>query len=121
MKIMGSAFSSAFRMMMVLAVMMIFGAVAMSAWACDTKSGQQIFEKNCMVCHGKTGKPTIVGPPDFSKGERMDKPIEVLILSIKNGIPKTIMPAWGNKLKEDEILSALYYIRSLKPPDEVKK
>lgn len=108
--------ASTFRIMMMLTVMLIFEAVAISVLACDTKAGQQIFEKNCMACHGKTGKPNIVGMPDFSKGERMDKPIEALILSIKNGVSKTMMPAWDKKLKEDEILSVLYYIRSLKPP-----
>lgn len=74
-----------------------------------------IFKKNCTMCHGADGKGfAVLKTPNFidPKWQKAikDKEIEA---TIKNGKKGTAMPAFGDKLKEDEIRAVMGYIRSL--------
>jgi len=64
------------------------------------------------MCHGEDGKGKLKGAPDFTdqSWQRRQKDPE-LIEAIKMGkSPK--MPAFGAKLKDDEIRAVVAYVRS---------
>ncbi|MCW8988112.1 MAG: cytochrome c [Gammaproteobacteria bacterium] len=95
--------------------------------------GQQLFLKNCAVCHGKhaeggknwrkLGKDRKFPPPPLNgTGHAWHHSTEVLVDIIKNG---TIndggnMPAWKNKLSDLEIEAILAFLKS-HWPDEIYK
>lgn len=76
----------------------------------DMTLGKQVFTQNCAGCHGaeargKTG-PSLVGTPHSG--------VEIQGL-VRRGIPPK-MPAFGEKLKDEEIAAVAAYVRSLGPP-----
>ena len=70
-----------------------------------------------MMCHGADGKgfPALKTPnftdPKWQSSIKDKEMREV----IKNGKKGTAMPAFGDKLKDEEISAVIAYIRSLKP------
>lgn len=77
-------------------------------------NGAQIFsEQKCATCHGNDGRGKMKGAPDFTDvaWQRKEKDTE-LIEAVKEG-KKPKMPAFGGKLKGDEIRAAVAYVRSL--------
>ena len=63
-------------------------------------AGEKIFAQNCSVgyCHGVAGAAAR-GPR--LQGRTFDK--NYLYSAISDGIPKSAMPAWKDRLKEDEL------------------
>ena len=74
-------------------------------------TGQELFETNCAVCHGVDGNPILPNAPLFSKGERMEKSDEQLLVSLSEG--RNVMPPWKGILNQDEMKQLLTYGRSL--------
>ena len=77
--------------------------------------GGSIYKQKCSMCHGADGKGfPALKTPDFtdSKWQKTakDKEIETVI---KNGKKGTAMPAFADKLKEDEVRALVGYLRSL--------
>jgi len=80
--------------------------------------GKLTFENNCIPCHGQTGHGD--GPLAASLNPKpQDLAVHLMLHSdrdlfnfIKNGVPGTAMPIWGQRLSDDEIWQALYYIQS---------
>jgi cbb3-type cytochrome c oxidase subunit III len=78
--------------------------------------GAAIFKKNCTMCHGAEGKgfPALKTPnftdPEWQSPAKEKEMMEV----VKNGKKGTAMPAFGDKLKDEEISAVVAYIRSLK-------
>src|SRR5262245_6382938 len=72
--------------------------------------GQRIFAQSCSVgyCHGAAGAAAR-GPR--LRGRAFDK--NYLYSVIRDGIPKSAMPAWKDRLKEEEIQATVAYIQSL--------
>jgi mono/diheme cytochrome c family protein len=72
--------------------------------------GEKIFAQNCSVgyCHGAAGAAAR-GPR--LRGRTLDK--NYLYSAIRDGIPKSAMPAWKDRLKDEEILATVAYIQSL--------
>lgn len=97
-------------------ILFVLGCVA-SAFAfqaASRPSGQSIYKRRCMMCHGADGKGfSAMKSPDFTdpKWQASVKDKE-LIEVIKNGKKDTHMPAFGDKLKDDEIKAVAEYIRS---------
>lgn len=83
--------------------------------ACDASIGKQVYEKNCVACHGKEGKGIMPKMPDFSKGERMDKSDKHLLSSISSGVKGTAMPAWKGKLNDADMSNVLCYVKTIGP------
>ncbi len=87
-------------------------------------SGQKIFTKFCVTCHGASGKGDGVAaagfkqkPADFTDAEHSKfYSDQGRLYLIKKGSKGTPMPAWEDILKEDEILSVHAFIRSLRSP-----
>ncbi len=93
---------------------------AQAGWAADAAA---TYAKSCASCHGKDGK----GNPKMAKALKVDimaldltdaatraKPDAALIKVTADGVGKT-MPAYGKKLKPEEIAALIAYVRTLAP------
>jgi cbb3-type cytochrome c oxidase subunit III len=77
--------------------------------------GGDLFKQKCSMCHGVDGKGfSALNTPDFTdpkvQASLTDKEIVGII---KNGKKGTAMPAFAEKLSDDQIKSLVAYIRSL--------
>ena len=77
--------------------------------------GGDLFKQKCSMCHGVDGKGyPALKTPDFTdpkvQASLTDKEI---VETIKNGKKGTPMPAFADKLTDEQIHSLLTYIRSL--------
>jgi cbb3-type cytochrome c oxidase subunit III len=75
-----------------------------------------LFKQKCSMCHGVDGKGyAALKTPDFTdpkvQASLTDKEIAEVI---KNGKKGTAMPAFGDKLSDEQIHALVNYIRSLK-------
>lgn len=102
-----------------MAVLILLGAglfVAGSSFrAAPPPDGAALYKQKCAMCHKADGKgyPGLKTPdltdPKWQKNAK-DKDIEDVI---KNGKKGTAMPAFADKLKDDEIKALVAYTRSL--------
>lgn len=58
------------------------------------------------------GIPVIQQAPSFATKERLMQPDMMLVQSVKTG--KTLMPPFMGILKDEEILEAIHYARTLR-------
>ena len=82
-------------------------------------SGKQIYESNCLACHGANGKGSIPGVPDFNeKNGRLSKSDSELLSNIITGIqsPGSSMPmpprGGNSQLSDTNLNAALKYIKA---------
>ena len=82
--------------------------------------GKEIYATNCMICHKNTakgGKMTLGGksinPDDLTTAKMKAMTDEKLIGYVKNGIEDEGMPAFKEKLTDDEIKSVIAHVRTL--------
>jgi len=75
-------------------------------------AGKQIFEANCVTCHGKNGEGGI-GPnmtdDYYLHGRGMNNTVNIIV----NGVPAKGMISWRGILKEDQIQQVASYILTL--------
>jgi len=82
--------------------------------AADTPDGAAVYKQKCQMCHGADGKgfPAIKTPdltdPKWQASISDKEMTEV----IKNGKKGTPMPAFADKLKDDEIQAVVKFIRT---------
>lgn len=93
--------------------------------------GGKVYQENCASCHGKLGE----GGPDWKKvgsdgkypapplngtGHAWHHPLKMLLHVVKNGSPggQGNMPAWGEKLSDDEMIAAIAWFQS-RWPDQI--
>ena len=91
----------------------------------DGRSGQEVYEQICAMCHGETGDGKGIVPLDrparsfltgtFSFGNTRD----ALFKSVSNGIGGTPMPGFEALLTEDERYAVVDYIIAMGPEREV--
>src|SRR5271157_5083329 len=96
------------------AFLLIF-SFALQARPADDDGGD-LFKQKCSMCHGVDGKGySALKTPYFTdpnvQASLTDKEI---VEVIKNGKKGTAMPAFGDKLSDEQIQSLVTYIRSLK-------
>jgi mono/diheme cytochrome c family protein len=83
-------------------------------------SGQLLYQSNCAACHGAQGNgdgPNAFGlrprPADFTQhmlpGKHTDGQIYVWI---RDGYPESAMPAWGQRLSDQQIWQLVTYLRT---------
>lgn len=72
--------------------------------------GEQIFAQNCSVgyCHGVAGA---AGRGPRLRGRSFSK--DYLYNVTRDGIPSSAMPAWKDRLKDDDIRAVVEYVASL--------
>ncbi len=96
------------------------------------EQGQTLYQENCASCHGQNAEGTVKSwqergedgnlppPPLNGTAHTWHHPIKGLAHTIRNGT-QTIggnMPAWKDKLSDDEIFSIIIWLTSLWP-DEI--
>ncbi|MDH5786199.1 MAG: cytochrome c [Chromatiales bacterium] len=97
----------------------------------QVSQGGQLFIKHCAECHGAGGEGDpnwrvrdaegmFPAPPLNGTGHAWHHPQKILFHVIKNGSPggQGKMPAWKEKLSDEEILAIIAWFKS-KWPDEV--
>ena len=106
---------------MVLVIFFAFNfliAMNSTGYTGDLIKGKVVYDEVCISCHGAEGSPFLQGVPDFSKGERLDKNMKELIISMKEGHPPKHgappMTAMKFMLTNAEIENVLTYIQTLK-------
>ena len=77
-------------------------------------SGAALFKQKCTMCHGADGKGfAALKTPDFTstrwQSSLKDKGLAEVI---KNGKKGTMMPLFGDQLKDDEIQPLIGYVRT---------
>lgn len=85
----------------------------------NSLTGQEVYEQTCIACHGKDGKGTVPGAPDFtdSKGV-LSQSDEVLMKHIAEGFKSKnspmAMPAKGGNplLTETDLSNVIIYMKS---------
>ena len=87
--------------------------LATAAFADDAAT---LYKAKCAMCHGADGTGNTpagkkVGARDFHAPEVMKQTDEQLLETTKNG--KNKMPAYKDKLKDDELKSLVAYVREL--------
>jgi mono/diheme cytochrome c family protein len=94
-----------------------------TASAAHAQDAKQLYEKNCNACHGPSGKGDgpagkMLKPPpaDFAtvlKG-KADADVTKIIKEGGKGVGKSVaMPAFGNRLNDDQIHAVVEYIKGL--------
>jgi cytochrome c oxidase cbb3-type subunit III len=87
--------------------------LAMSKNAAAVTEGKEIFQKNCLSCHGPTGGGGI--GPNLTDGHWLHgaKPMQIYS-TVKDGYTKNGMPAWGALIGEERVRVAAAYVLSIK-------
>ena len=106
--------STFFKVLVVGAFLVIFN-IALQAGPASDKSGD-LFNPKCSMCHGVNGKGySALKNPDFTDPKVQASLTDKAILeTIKNGKKGTAMPAFADKLSDEQVHTLLIYIRSLK-------
>jgi mono/diheme cytochrome c family protein/Tol biopolymer transport system component len=95
----------------------------LNPFSADTQTltaGRLLYQANCAICHSANGRgdgPAGVSlsprPGDFTQhmvpGKHTDGQA---FLWVKNGFPGTAMPAWGQRLSDEQIWQLVTYIRT---------
>ena len=81
----------------------------------DPPDVASIFKSNCAMCHGPDGKGiAAMKTPDFTDPKVLASLTDQQMLEIiTNGKKGTAMPAWRDKLSEEDIRAVQAYVRSL--------
>jgi len=92
------------------------------------EKGKKVYFKRCVWCHGVEGggdgpsaDRLFTRPRNFIQGtfkirttDSGELPMEAdLIKTVKNGLPGSAMPAWGEFLSNDEIVAAVNFVKTL--------
>ncbi len=119
--------------MVSLLVLAIAPAAASERWFNQdiVEYGDNVFQQNCAVCHGSNAEGTrdwkktdangnYPPPPLNGSAHAWHHPIDQLARSIKQGGVKLggVMPPFGNKLSDQEVLAAIAFFQS-KWPNQV--
>jgi putative heme-binding domain-containing protein len=92
----------------------------LNAFATDAQAiaqGGQLYNQNCTACHGVNGGAGEIGPEivhNLSGSLRGELDDNQILEVIRNGTPRTAMPAWKGKLSDDDILKIGAFLHSLR-------
>ncbi|MEK7215063.1 MAG: CopD family protein [Chloroflexota bacterium] len=88
------------------------------------RSGEAVYQANCLSCHGATGRGDGPAglvlnpkPADFRVHMAAGHTDGELFNWLSNGFPGTAMPAFGDKLTEEQRWHAVNFIRTFAPSD----
>lgn len=96
---------------LVLAAGAILGLSIGNVHAADSAAGQKRYLKNCVNCHGKTGKGMASFPPLKGRdAEYIADRLKKYRAREKVGPNSVIMMEWAAKLSDDEIADIAAYV-----------
>lgn len=78
-------------------------------------SGNKLFNVACKSCHGVDGYGSPMAPAVNNQIFLAETPDAAIYQIIAGGIPGTMMPAWGNRLDDQEIQSLVAFLRIQEP------
>lgn len=93
------------------AVGLLAASMSGDLYAADTNKGRQLYQTNCAICHGPTGKAVLPGTPNFDRGEGVLKPDFTLLAAIRSG--KNAMPAFQGIMSDRDIMDVIAFVRTL--------
>jgi mono/diheme cytochrome c family protein len=75
------------------------------------EQGHEIFEENCITCHGENGDAELLGSANFTDLRQMDDlaPRDLYLVTTQG---RGSMPAWQSLLSQDERWAVIDYIRT---------
>jgi cytochrome c oxidase subunit 2 len=76
------------------------------------KRGEQVYAKNCVVCHQANGKGTPPAFPPLDGSKTVLGPKEAQIHTVLEGRPKTAMVSFAPQLNDTEIAAVITYTRN---------
>lgn len=85
-----------------------------STWV---RVGQSVYKANCTSCHGADGGG-LVGPNLRDEAYKNVRSIEDIYEIVNNGAAAGAMPAWKNRLEQNERVLVAVYVASLRGTDE---
>ncbi len=87
--------------------------VAMAKNEAAKAEGKEVYQKNCLSCHGPAGGGGI--GPNLTDGNWLhgSKPMQVY-MTVKDGFTKNGMPAWVGLIGEERVRVATAYVLSIK-------
>ena len=91
------------------AIIILSSFVNFSTRQADINKGREVFESKCAKCHGADGTKGKWGAKNLQVSRLGNNEMRTIIT---NG--KRIMPAWGKRLTEDEVLSVIGYVKTLR-------
>lgn len=77
--------------------------------------GAELYTNNCSRCHAPEGQGTPRAPSLNVKGYLEDTNDAAIQQIVTLGVPGTSMPAWGDRMSDDEIQAIVGFIRSWEP------
>lgn len=90
----------------------------------DSKTGQGVYEQQCLRCHGANldgngpdSQDLLVRPADLRSQISRSKTDWELLVAISNGVLFSPMHSFRGKLTDEQMLDVLSYIRFMAPPD----
>src|SRR5579859_1637420 len=87
--------------------------------AADFTAGQQLFKKNCTLCHGDNGEGTPGRPALNDKPFLANTTDDTIFSVVSSGVPNTEMPSWnqshGGPLTDEDIRQVVVFIRAWEP------
>ena len=85
----------------------------------ETLNPQKLYSKNCAACHRETGvggkiefEGKIINPEIFTNEKAKRLSDEKIAKTIREGVEDDGMPAFKDKLNDDQIKAIISYIRS---------
>jgi cytochrome c6 len=101
--------NSLFALGLLAAVLLAF--LPENSYAGDIVNGGKLYAQYCVTCHGADGVNIMPDAPNFANSERLLRPDQFILASIKEGI--NAMPSFQGMLKDQEILDVISYLRTL--------
>jgi mono/diheme cytochrome c family protein len=72
----------------------------------------KVFNEKCALCHGEDGKGKVKGAPDFTNAEWQKKETDAEFADMIKVGKKPTMPAFADKLSDEQIKALVGYVRS---------
>jgi cytochrome c oxidase cbb3-type subunit 3 len=109
------------------ALLLVIGCsswVAAQAVRGNPQTGQVVYEKNCLRCHGEKldgngpdGRDLIVQPTNLQSITSRSKTDWELLITISHGAAFTPMHGFRGKLTDQQLMDVLAYVRMMAPFD----
>ncbi len=77
--------------------------------------GERLYGILCDQCHGSIGQGTPIAPGLNSQLFLSETPEAAIMQIISGGVPGTVMPAWGGRLTESDLVALTAFIRNWEP------